>query len=251
MSRKVVVGTSGVVTSAWCLGWALDNYPREEVIALFHDTKEEDADTYRYLHEITAKLGIAITERSDGRSLTEVVLDEGLLPNDEKAFCSRILKQEPGNAFIRELQEHGATEIIRVIAYSANEPARVQRQTVIAWNQSSLFCPVTLRFPMIETGTTKQDCSDWSNCKMGVTIPAMYEWSDHANCPGCFRGGKAYWLAVKQNRPEVFEQRKGLEADTGFTIMHRYSLVQIETEGMKRKVNRKESINIGPCECGS
>lgn len=39
--RRVIVGFSGGVTSAWCAGWALENYPREEVILLFHDTKEE------------------------------------------------------------------------------------------------------------------------------------------------------------------------------------------------------------------
>ncbi len=41
--RKVVVGFSGGVTSAWCAGWALRTFPREEVILLFHDTKAEDS----------------------------------------------------------------------------------------------------------------------------------------------------------------------------------------------------------------
>ena len=79
----------------------------------------------------------------------------------------------------------------------------------------------------------------------------MYEWSDHANCPGCFRGGKDYWLAVKRNMPEVFERRKALEEEFGFTIINGCSLVQLETDGLKRKVNRKEKITIGSCECGS
>jgi 7-cyano-7-deazaguanine synthase in queuosine biosynthesis len=32
MGRRVVVGFSGGVTSAWCAGWALRTYPRDEVI---------------------------------------------------------------------------------------------------------------------------------------------------------------------------------------------------------------------------
>ena len=34
--RRIVVGYSGGVTSAWCLDWALRTFPREEVVALFH-----------------------------------------------------------------------------------------------------------------------------------------------------------------------------------------------------------------------
>ena len=74
--RRIVVGYSGGVTSAWCLGWALRTYPRGEVVALFHDTKSEDADTYRYLREMAVVLGIPITERSDGRSVEEVEDDD-------------------------------------------------------------------------------------------------------------------------------------------------------------------------------
>lgn len=249
--RKVVVGFSGGVTSAWCAGWALQNFPREEVVLLWHDTKEEDEDTYRFKDQMAAALGMPITERSDGRSVTEVARDEGKLPNDMSAFCSRILKQEQGNKYICDLQQEGYDEIIRVIGYSAMEPSRVQFATALGWKQSSFFCNVYPRFPLIETKTTKQQCWDWCNCTMGVTPPRMYEWSDHANCPGCFRGGKDYWLAVKRNMPEVFERRKALEEEFGFTIINGCSLVQLETDGLKRKVNRKEKITIGSCECGS
>lgn len=251
MSRKIVVGFSGGVTSAWCAGWALRNFPREEVVLLWHDTKEEDADTYRFLKEMSTALGMPITERSDGRSVTEVARDEGMVPNDRAAFCSRILKQEQGNRFIAELQERGATEIIKVMGFSRLETERMQRHTALAWGMSTLWCPVVMRFPVFETKTTKQQCADWCNCEMGVPIPAMYSWSDHANCPGCFRGKKAYWIAVAREMPEVFKKRSDFETEMGHTVLDEGPLVQIVAAGLKRKVNRKESIEIGPCECGS
>lgn len=100
--RKIVVGFSGGVTSAWCAGWALRNYPRDEVVLLWHDTKEEDPDTVRFLHEMAAALGMPVTEWSDGRSVTQVFRDEGFLGNNQNAMCSRILKREPGLVFIKE-----------------------------------------------------------------------------------------------------------------------------------------------------
>ena len=251
-TRRVVVGFSGGVTSAWCAGWALRNFPREEVVLLFHDTKAEDADTYRFLREMADRLGMPITERSDGRSLDEVFEDNNAIASDRMAFCSRELKQEPGTKYINELQEQGYDEIIRVVGFSAMEITRVQRYAAACMGMSGLFCTVTARFPMIEETVTKQECADWCSCTMGVPVPAMYAWSDHANCVGCVRGGKAYWLAVKENRPEVFEHRKQQEKYFGHQMFSGYvSLEDLEKSGLKRDVKRKESIEIGPCECGS
>ena len=251
-SRRVVVGFSGGITSAWCAGWALRNFPREEVILLFHDTKAEDADTYRFLREMAEKLDMPITERSDGRSLDEVFEDHNAIASDRMAFCSEELKQIPGTKYIKELQSAGVKEIVRVVGFSAMEVTRVQRYAAACMKLSGLFSSVTARFPLIEENVTKQDCADWCSCTMGVPVPAMYAWSDHANCVGCVRGGKAYWLAVKENRPDVFEHRKAQEREFGHQMFRHYvSLEDLEKSGLKREVNRKESIEIGPCECGS
>ena len=243
--RRVVVGFSGGVTSAWCAGWALRNFPKDEVTLLFHDTKEEDEDTYRFLHEVAGKLAHPITERSDGRSVTELMYDEDMLPNNHMAFCSRILKVAQGTAYLAELRALGVTDILKVFGFSAKEEERVQRMTAHGWKDGFVA-----RFPLIEEHITKQDAADWCTCTLGVALPRMYAWSDHANCPGCVRGGKAYWLAVKANRPDVFEQRRALEIEFGYSFNKRYTLTQIEREGLQRPVARRESIDIGPCECG-
>ena len=111
MTRRVVVGFSGGVSSAWCAGWALRQFPRDEVVLLWHDTKEEHPDTYRFLREMAAALQMPITERSDGRSVTELFRDEGYLGNNQNAMCSRILKVEQGDKYFDELRAQGITEI--------------------------------------------------------------------------------------------------------------------------------------------
>jgi hypothetical protein len=245
MSSRIVVGYSGGVTSAWCLDWALRNFPRGEVVALFHDTKREDADTYRYLREMATKLDMPITERSDGRSVEEVEDDQHALANNRMAFCSRILKILPREAYFEELRAAGVTDITLVLAFSANESQRMERAKASAWASG-----YTVRFPMVETGMTKQACADWS-LSLGVPLPEMYRWSDHANCVGCRRGGRAYWLAVKDNRPEAFEAAKAREAVFGHTFLKGTTLAQLEITGLKRRVDRREPIRIDPCECGS
>lgn len=242
--KRVVVGFSGGVSSAWCAGWALRNFPKDEVALLFHNTQEEDEDTYRFIHEMSAKLNHPLTERSDGRSVTEVARDEGALPNNRMAFCSRILKAEQRDRFFAELRAQGVTEIVNVLGFSKLEWQRVQRAQARA-----MAAGYTVRFPMIEENVSKQQAADWV-VSLGVVPPRMYAWSEHANCVGCVRGGKAYWLAVKTNRPDVFEQRAQLEEEFGHTIIKDISLRELARRGLKRAVRPRESIEIGPCDCG-
>lgn len=247
--RRVVVGFSGGVTSAWCAGWALRNFPRDEVVLLWHDTKEEHPDTYRFLREMAAALDMPITERSDGRSVTEVFRDEGFLGNNQNAMCSRILKAEQGDAYFAELAARGVTERVKVFGYGVSEVARVQRATARAERYG-----YALRLPIVETGTSKQECADWC-LSLGVRPSAMYEHFDHANCRGCVKGGLAYWMAVREHDPEAFAQRSALEAEFGDNSILRgggreHYLLRDLPPRPKRTVPRREAITIGPCECG-
>lgn len=243
--RRVIVGFSGGVTSAWCAAWALAQYPKSEVVFLFHDTKEEHPDTYRFIKEIAAALQHPVIESSDGRSVVEVFEDNNAIANNRMAFCSRILKAEQRDKYFKQLKKEGVDEIINVVGFSAIESERVQRATARA--EASGY---KIRFPVIENRVSKQDCADWCWNNMGVMPSAMYLWSEHANCVGCVRGGKAYWLKVKENAPEVFESRALLEEEFGHTILKDMSLRVLATTGLKRQVKQRESISIGACECG-
>lgn len=237
------------MTSAWCAGWALRNFPREEVVLLWHDTKREHPDTYRFLREMAAALGVPITERSDGRSVIEVFYDEGFLGNNQNAMCSRILKREQGEKYTAELLANGF-DVLRVYGFSAKEPDRIQRAA--AAGDAGGY---SVRFPIAETGTTKQACADWCSCTMGVRPSDMYLWAEHANCIGCVKGARAYWLAVHEHHPDVFYEMADMEDEFGHTIVRggdrdHPRLRELVQLGLKRKVNMRESITIGPCECG-
>lgn len=240
-TRAVIVGFSGGVTSAWCAAWALRTFSRDSVTLLFHDTKEEDEDTYRFMREVAERLGHPIVERSDGRSVTQVARDEGAIPNNRMAFCSRILKAEQRDRYMAELRALGCAEIINVVGFTAVEWQRIQRASMRA--EAAGY---KARFPCAENGVTKQDCIDWCIRDLGVRPPAIYQWSEHANCLGCVRGGKSYWLAVRENAPDAFARRVALEAEFGHTILKESRLIDIQP--LKRKVKWREEFEV-PCEC--
>lgn len=245
---KVVVGFSGGVTSAWCAGWALRNYPREDVVLLWHDTREEHPDTYRFLRDMAAALGMPITERSDGRSVTEVFRDEGYLGNNQNAMCSRILKVDQNDRFIGELKSQGFN-VLKVLGYSVREWQRMQRAQARAEQHG-----YGVAFPIAVERVSKQATADWCIAQ-GVKPSAMYEWAEHANCIGCVKGGKAYWLAVAEHAPEIFAQRVALEEEFGHGILRgggreHHLLKDLVQIGLKRPVRAREAITIGACECG-
>lgn len=244
MARRIIVGYSGGVTSAWAAAWALREFPKNEVVWLFHDTKEEHPDTYRFLKEFSEVVGHPITDQSDGRSVTQVFHDEGAIANNRMAFCSRILKAEQRDKYFKMLRAQGITEITNVLGFSAIEWQRVQRATMRGEQGG-----YKVAFPLIDGNVTKQQASDYC-VSLGVRPPEMYRWSEHANCIGCVRGGKAYWLKVAEQEPEIFKQRCELEAEFGHTILKDTSLVQLVATGLKRAVRAREAIDIGPCECG-
>jgi hypothetical protein len=241
---KIIVGFSGGVTSAYCAGWALDKFPRNDVVLLFHDTKEEHPDTYRFIREMAAALNHPITERSDGRSVVQVCEDEHALANNRMAFCSKILKAKQRDRFFKELRAVGETELVNVLGFTALEWRRIQRNTMRGECEG-----YTVRFPLVEDDVTKQHAADWCLSK-GVRPTEMYRWSEHANCIGCARGGKAYWLAVAREEPEIFEQRAKLEEQFGHTFLKDTTLRGLVQVGLKRKVQPRESIEIGSCDCG-
>jgi len=246
--RRIVVGISGGVTSAWCGGWALRTYPREEVIFLWHDTKAEHPDTYRVIRELSAALAHPITERSDGRSPLELFADEGFLGNNQNAMCSRILKREIGERFLEGLVAEGF-EVEQVIGFSASEPRRVAG----AVGRAAAGGYVA-RFPVIEHGISKQECADWC-LSIGVAPSAMYCWAEHANCVGCVKGGRAYWLAVAEHEPAIFERYARAEEEYGHSIIRggdreHVTLRELVARGLKRKVGQREKIEIGACGCG-
>ncbi len=241
---KIIVGFSGGVTSAYCAGWALTKFPKNDVVFLFHDTKEEHPDTYRFIREMAAALDHPVTERSDGRSVVQVCEDEHALANNRMAFCSKILKAKQRDRFFKELRASGETDFVNVLGFTAIEWRRIQRNTMRGECDG-----YTVRFPLVEDGVSKQQAADWCLSK-GVRPTEMYRWSEHANCIGCARGGKAYWLAVAREEPEIFEQRAKLEEQFGHTFLKDTTLRDLVKIGLKRKVQPRESIEIGSCDCG-
>lgn len=165
-----------------------------------------------------------------------------MLANDRAAFCSRILKAEQRQKYFAELRAQFVFDIVLVLGFTGNEERRIQNHTMHA--ESGDY---SVRFPLAETKTIKQQAADFIQCSLGISLPAMYAWSGHANCVACRRGGLNFWWAVKMNAPERFAQAASREREFGHSHINGVFLDELNKP---QKYADKESIDIGSCECG-
>lgn len=205
---SVIVAISGGKASAWCADWALKNYPKEDVILYFNDTKWEHPDLYRFLDELSKYFDHPITRDSDGRNPEQLFYDNRALANNRMPFCSRIFKAE-------RLQKYYRDGDILVFGIGTDEPHRAKRLVgvyqIIAAKTGKWL---QLKFPLISENTTKQQIDDFLN-DVGIKEPLLYRLGFlHNNCSGgCVRAGKKHWKMLYEKLPEIYAERERVERE--------------------------------------
>jgi 3'-phosphoadenosine 5'-phosphosulfate sulfotransferase (PAPS reductase)/FAD synthetase len=232
----IIVAISGGKASAWCADWALKQYPKEEVILYFNDTKWEHPDLYRFMDELSKYFDHPITYDSDGRNPEQLFYDHHALANNRMPFCSYELKA-------KRLQKYYKDGDILVFGIGADELHRANRlvgvyQIVAA--KTGKLCQ--LRYPLISENTTKQQIDDFLN-DAGIQEPLLYRLGFlHNNCSGgCVRAGKKHWKLLYEKLPEVYAERERVEREMREYLGKDISFFKDETlEAFRGRVERGE-----------
>ena len=233
---KIIVAISGGKASAWCADWALKNYPKEDVILYFNDTKWEHPDLYRFLDDLSKHSNHPITWDSDGRNPEQLFYDNSALANNRMPFCSRILKAE-------RMQKYYKDGDVLVFGIGADEPHRSNRivgvyQTVAV--KTGKWCK--LKFPLISENTTNQQIDDFLN-DAGIQEPLLYRLGFlHNNCSGgCVRAGKKHWKLLYEKLPEVYADRERVEREMREYLEKDIHFFKDETlEAFRGRIDRGE-----------
>ncbi len=229
---SVIVTISGGKASAWCADWALKQYPKEEVILYFNDTKWEHADLYRFLDDLSKYF----TYDPDGRSPEELFYDHHALANNRMPFCSHELKA-------MRLQKFYKDRDTLVFGIGADEPHRATRivgvYQVVALKTGKW---PKLAFPLIKENTTKQQIDDFLK-EANIQEPLLYRLGFlHNNCSGgCVRAGKKHWKLLYEKLPEVYAERERVEREMREHLGKDISFFKDETlEAFRGRIERGE-----------
>lgn len=86
---KHIIQFSGGAASSYVAWLIAQKYDKKDIILLFHDTKTEHEDAYRFRKQVSEFIGIEITEVSDGRDLWQLIDYNHCLPSSFQPFCTR------------------------------------------------------------------------------------------------------------------------------------------------------------------
>jgi RNAse (barnase) inhibitor barstar len=231
---KHIVQFSGGVGSAMAAYLVTQQYPKEDIILLYHDVPDgQDDDTYRFNEDISKFLGIPITEVSDGRSLWDVIRDNKSLPSLFIPFCTRVLKLEQGEKFYKTLNE----PFIIYTGYCFEEKKRVEKA------KEKMTRPT--EFPVYEARLTSKQCKQIIANEWGIKLPRAYKYFEHNNCIPCFKSTSyEYWRKVYEYFPERYQLAVKAEQLIGHTHFKQLSLFELAQLFEKNKTyNSKITIS--------
>jgi 3'-phosphoadenosine 5'-phosphosulfate sulfotransferase (PAPS reductase)/FAD synthetase len=193
-----VVSVSSGTASAFVWHLAIEEHGVENVVGLFADVNGEDADNYRFLAEVQAKLGgRLVTLDNDGRTIWDSMREQRFLANTRVDTCSKFLKREPLLAWSQE-NAPGATVYL---GYDWTEANKRMARPVSEYETAGFI----VRCPMVELLLDKADAIAWC-WSVGIAPPALTrEGYPHANCRGgCVKSGAKQFKRLLRERPADF-----------------------------------------------
>lgn len=204
-----VVMFSGGVTSWKAAQRVAQRYGTKNLTLLFADTRQEDPDTYRFLVEAAWNIGAPLRVIADGRTPLQVMKDEKFLANSRLDVCSRVLKRDLIDRWLRDNCDRATTATYGGLDWT--EAHRHVRLRNYRLQQGWFYYSVLCQEPYI----WKQDILKELEEVHGIRPPAMYGLGfNHNNCGGeCVKSGQAHMARLHKVLPDRFTHLENGEQD--------------------------------------
>lgn len=276
---KHIISFSGGMGSFAEAKSCVDKYGKENVLLLFADTKTEDEDLYRFLHECHQFLGCELKIISDGRTIWELFHENKFIANSRVDICSRVLKRDLLNKWITK--NYGIKVKEQCLDYKGELQCNIYGEPLYKIVKT-LSCEVHLgidfsehhrltrvqenmkpkiyRSTLVEEG--KIVSKDFSE-KFGIKRPFLYTLGfAHNNCGGfCVKSGLGQFKKLFESLPERYkfhedkEQevlaigglpflKKTTKGDTRYITMKEY-----REEYLEPKLADEFQFDLGGCGC--
>jgi 3'-phosphoadenosine 5'-phosphosulfate sulfotransferase (PAPS reductase)/FAD synthetase len=241
---KHIIQFSGGAASSYVAWLIAQKYDKKDIILLFHDTKTEHEDAYRFRKQVSEFIGIEITEVSDGRDLWQLIDYNHCLPSSFQPFCTRQLKLEPAEKFYKTLNE----EFILYNGFGIEEYRRIQRTFARAFKLNRI-----VKSPLYDLKIKNEEVKRIIREGWKICLPEPYKYLNHNNCIPCFKStSEKYWNKIWKYYPERFKKAKHAEEKIGHTVFQDYSLSEYERFWRRREYQMdmfEEEFDNLPCMC--
>lgn len=230
---KNIVLYSGGIGSFLAAYLVKQKYSNDDTILYFNDTKMEDEDLYRFLHESAKLLDCTLIKDSDGRDVWQVFKDCKYVANNRIDVCSRILKRERARTYVNRFKPN---EIRVVIGIDWTEIHRFER-AVDRWKPYNLYAP------LCDTFETKEQLTIQAMNMLGkIDLPRLYKLGfPHNNCGGfCVKAGLAQFRLLLEKMPERYLELEKKELETYEAIGKRNPWLRKTVKGTTYYITMRE-----------
>jgi len=218
---KHVIFFSGGICSYLTARRIRNTIDRDETILLFCDTRMEDEDLYRFLHDATTRLDLPLHIIADGRTPWQVFRDQRMLGNHRIDPCSKILKRQLARRWITDHCNPLHTTLYLGLSWYEKHRLSKNAQAWYPWQTKYPMCD----YPLLD------------HCEMlaavqadGLRPPRLYQLGfEHNNCGGfCVKAGHAAMRHLLNTIPERYAYHEAQEK----ALQDRFGqLVTVLTDG--------------------
>ena len=192
--RHVLALSGGKDSSALAV-YMLDKVPNAEYV--FCDTGEELDETYEYINKLQDFLCKKIVWLKTEKDFNYYVdLYNGVLPDANTRWCTRMLKLKPYEEFI------GTDPVLSYVGIRADESHRT--------GYISTKTNIKTVFPFVENNIRRADVIRILD-EAGLGMPKYYQWRSRSGCYFCFYQQKREWVGLFENHPDLFAKSMAYE----------------------------------------
>lgn len=251
---KHIISLSGGIGSYAVLKKVFSNNDKEDIIAVFCDTKMEDPDLYRFIEDIEQKFELKILRLVDGRTPWELAYEQKFLYNSRVANCSKILKSRLFTKWLKQnFKPHEA------ILYFGIDYTESHRCSSIIKN----YHPYECQFPLCEKPYYLKSDLLLDLYEDKIVVPMLYCLGfSHNNCGGfCFKAGVGHFKLLLETKHDLYLKHELLEQELikvigkDVSILRRkgkhVTLKELRENIEQNKMDQLDLYDIGGCGCFS
>lgn len=205
--------------------WQIAHDPSLPYEYVFNDTRAELPDTYEWLDRVEHTLGIKI-ERI-GKSLENIIAEQGMLPSVRIRFCTKYAKIFPMNHFI------GAEGALVYFGLRADEPERVgafeTKKLTPRYPLREANIGIATVYRIVEARGLLPPAFFWQRLYDAVAASVrpsvalidqwprwmrdrVFAWRSRPNCFFCFFQRRYEWAGLLEHHPALFAKAEEIEA---------------------------------------
>jgi hypothetical protein len=253
---KRVVMFSGGIGSWAAAKRVVERHGTDDLTLLFTDTLMEDEDLYRFLGDAEANIGVPITRIAEGRTPWQVFFDERFLGNSRIDPCSKILKRQMADRWLRDNCDPTRTAVYVGIDWSeAHRFTRLaERRAGAGWIYEA---PITEPPYVLKSELMRRLRAE------GIRPPRLYEMGfAHNNCGGfCVKAGQGHFALLLRAMPGRYAYHEAQEQAIRAVLGDVSILTDRTGDGVKKVLTLRtfrerveagqqpDMFDIGGCGC--